>query len=117
MKQHKEFQASDALGQTERAREQQGALRDALRTLQDSLRQRVQSLGFSFGQTAISTAEGAARKQLESLHLFLARKLEIQDRHTQQATLLKESQESLSEYRSEERRVGKECRSRWSPYH
>src|SRR6266699_3887122 len=98
MKQHKEFQASDALGQTERARNQQGALRDALRTLQDSLRQRVQSLGFSFGQTAISTAEGAARKQLESLHLFLARKLEIQDRHTQQATLLKESQESLSEY-------------------
>jgi len=23
----------------------------------------------------------------------------------------------LIEYRSEERRVGKECRSRWSPYH
>ena len=23
----------------------------------------------------------------------------------------------MSEYRSEERRVGKECRSRWSPYH
>src|SRR5260221_11503214 len=23
----------------------------------------------------------------------------------------------LYEYRSEERRVGKECRSRWSPYH
>ena len=23
----------------------------------------------------------------------------------------------LPEYRSEERRVGKECRSRWSPYH
>ena len=23
----------------------------------------------------------------------------------------------LTEYRSEERRVGKECRSRWSPYH
>ena len=22
-----------------------------------------------------------------------------------------------NEYRSEERRVGKECRSRWSPYH
>ena len=22
-----------------------------------------------------------------------------------------------TEYRSEERRVGKECRSRWSPYH
>ena len=23
----------------------------------------------------------------------------------------------LEKYRSEERRVGKECRSRWSPYH
>ena len=23
----------------------------------------------------------------------------------------------MDEYRSEERRVGKECRSRWSPYH
>ena len=98
MKQHDEFQASDPLQGIERAREQQDSLRDALRTLQDSLRQRVQSLGFSFGQTAISTAEAAARKQLESLHLSLARKLEIRDRHTRQATLLKESQESLSEY-------------------
>ena len=25
--------------------------------------------------------------------------------------------QSLAESRSEERRVGKECRSRWSPYH
>ena len=25
--------------------------------------------------------------------------------------------ESLEYWRSEERRVGKECRSRWSPYH
>ena len=25
--------------------------------------------------------------------------------------------EKLLAYRSEERRVGKECRSRWSPYH
>jgi DNA repair exonuclease SbcCD ATPase subunit len=81
MKQHEELQANDPLQRIERAREQQGALRDALRTLQDSLRQRVQSLGLSFGQTAISTAEAAARKQLESLHLFLARKLEIRDRH------------------------------------
>ena len=23
----------------------------------------------------------------------------------------------ITDYRSEERRVGKECRSRWSPYH
>ena len=24
---------------------------------------------------------------------------------------------TIGQYRSEERRVGKECRSRWSPYH
>ena len=29
----------------------------------------------------------------------------------------KEPNEKKSYYRSEERRVGKECRSRWSPYH
>ncbi|HYX51214.1 MAG TPA: hypothetical protein VE843_15815, partial [Ktedonobacteraceae bacterium] len=83
MKQHEEFQASVPLKQIERAREQQATLRDALRSLQDSLRQHVQSLGLSFGQTAISIAEAAARKQLESLHLSLARKLELRDRHIQ----------------------------------
>ena len=97
-KQHETIQANDPSQRIERARDQQSALRDALRTLQDSLRQRVQALGLAFGQTAISSAEAAARKQLESLHLFLARKLEIRDRHMQQATLLKETQESLSEH-------------------
>ena len=29
----------------------------------------------------------------------------------------KKEEESLTKERSEERRVGKECRSRWSPYH
>ena len=29
----------------------------------------------------------------------------------------KESQRQMEQLRSEERRVGKECRSRWSPYH
>src|SRR3712207_1259855 len=29
----------------------------------------------------------------------------------------KEVNDSLGHHRSEERRVGKECRSRWSPYH
>ncbi len=98
LQQHEQFQARNSLREIERAREQQNALREALRSLQDSLRQRVQLLGLSFGQTAISTAETAARKQLEALLLALGRKLEIQDRYTQQATWLKESQESLSEY-------------------
>ena len=30
--------------------------------------------------------------------------------------LLKENEDTVA-WRSEERRVGKECRSRWSPYH
>ena len=30
---------------------------------------------------------------------------------------LREKKEKKAAYRSEERRVGKECRSRWSPYH
>lgn len=98
LQQHEQFQARNPQREIERAREQQVALRDGLRTLQDSLRQRVQLLGMTFGQTAVSTAESAARKQLESLHIALGRKLEIQDRHTEQATLLKESQESLSEH-------------------
>ena len=33
------------------------------------------------------------------------------------AALLKEAGTSTENVRSEERRVGKECRSRWSPYH
>src|SRR3712207_9511156 len=33
------------------------------------------------------------------------------------APLFIDYEEHLSNYRSEERRVGKECRSRWSPYH
>ena len=28
-----------------------------------------------------------------------------------------DEEETLTVWRSEERRVGKECRSRWSPYH
>jgi DNA repair exonuclease SbcCD ATPase subunit len=98
LQQHEQFQARNPLLEIERAREQRNALREALRTLQDSLRQRVQLLDLSFGQTAVSTAETAARKQLELLHLALGRKLEIQDRYTEQATLLKESQESLSDF-------------------
>ena len=30
---------------------------------------------------------------------------------------LKDPNADLNTFRSEERRVGKECRSRWSPYH
>ena len=32
-------------------------------------------------------------------------------------SLLRDRNTGTKEFRSEERRVGKECRSRWSPYH
>ena len=49
--------------------------------------------------------EEAARQSNEALRAFAG--------HLQALT---EEEESCAE-RSEERRVGKECRSRWSPYH
>ncbi len=82
----------------ERAREQQTALRSALQSLQDSLRQRVKPLGVAFGQAAINQAETTARKQLEELHITLGNKIMLQEQHTRLTELLKERQESLSEY-------------------
>lgn len=95
---YEQFQANNPMRQIERAREQQIALREALRSLQDSLRQRVQPLGVSFGQTSISTADATARKHLDSLQIALGRKEELQSRYAEQAAVLKEHQESLSEH-------------------
>ncbi|HEY6542578.1 MAG TPA: SMC family ATPase, partial [Ktedonobacteraceae bacterium] len=92
------FQASNPMHQIERAREQQIALRDALRSLQDSLRQRVQPLGVSFGQAAISMAETTARKQLDALQVALGGKEEAQNRYASSAALLQENQAALSEH-------------------
>ena len=42
----------------------------------------------------------------------------LHDEDTSKMTLLeRDTGQVAHEYRSEERRVGKECRSRWSPYH
>ncbi len=84
--------------QIEKARELQATLRDALRALQDALRERVQKLGVSFGQAAINTAESAARQQLESLQMTLGRRVELESRHASYAELLDHRQASLSEY-------------------
>ena len=43
--------------------------------------------------------------------------LEACDELAELALLEDEALEAELELRSEERRVGKECRSRWSPYH
>jgi len=92
------FQASNPTERMERAKEQQTALREALRSLQDTLRLRVQPLGVIFGQAAITTAEAAARKQLDALHIALGNKEEMQTRHDAYATRLKDQQEGLSEH-------------------
>ena len=93
-----QLQSADPMHQIERAREQQLALRQALRALQDSLRQRVVPLGVTFGQTAISAAEITARKQLNALQVALGQKQVLQNRYTLQTALLQESQEALSEH-------------------
>ena len=60
------------------------------------------------------------RRRMSQLDLAL--EAEISTRHlsfleTGRAQPSREMVLHLSEQRSEERRVGKECRSRWSPYH
>ena len=91
------YRDNPPIQQVERAREQQLALRDALRGLQDSLRRRVQPLGVSFGQAAISNAEVSARKQLELLQITLGSKIELENRYVAYTVLLKDRQQSLSE--------------------
>src|SRR5260370_31318004 len=58
----------------------------------------------------------AAEARFEELDMQLA---DSQERHAQLGDKVLESERRLNESRerSEERRVGKECRSRWSPYH
>jgi DNA repair exonuclease SbcCD ATPase subunit len=95
---HEQFIASAPTQRMERAREQQNALREALRSLQDTLRLRVQPLGVTFGQTAITTAEAAARRQLEALHVALGNKDDLQARHDAYAEHLKEHQAALADH-------------------
>lgn len=94
---HERFQTYNPQQQIERAREQQATLRDALRSLQDTLRQRVQPLGVPFGQAAVHNAELTARKQLEALHITLGGRVELQSRRAMYISSLREHQESLSE--------------------
>src|SRR3989338_11142681 len=69
-----------------------------------------------------SLMEPAARHQL---HDTIAQQLASQNHYSVQYKLhspngtltLLEQGEAFKQHRSEERRVGKECRSRWSPYH
>ncbi|GHO44250.1 AAA family ATPase [Ktedonospora formicarum] len=84
--------------QLERTREQQFALKQALQSLNNSLRQRVNALGITFGQTPVSNAELAARKKLEELHISLGNKFTLQERLTKYTRQLRELQDLLAEH-------------------
>src|SRR2546430_14878772 len=57
-------------------------------------------------------------KQIRELERECVRcEQEIQTLNGEIERLENASKEEIAELRSEERRVGKECRSRWSPYH
>ncbi|MBV9709504.1 MAG: AAA family ATPase [Ktedonobacteraceae bacterium] len=92
------YEKNNVALQIERAREQQADLRQALQTLQDSLRQRVKPLGVAFGQTAITNAEATARRQLEEMQITLGNKMMLQEKHADYTNRLKERQESLAEH-------------------
>ncbi len=92
------FLAQQPKQQIERAREQQLTLRNALQNLQDSLRQRVKPLGVTFGQAAISNAEGIAHKQLETLNFTLGQRIELEGRRDSYTAQLKDCQDVLSSH-------------------
>ena len=59
-----------------------------------------------------------APKGVCDLHVLTTSNVLLSDRHLLESLLVHEdATSSVLVERSEERRVGKECRSRWSPYH
>src|SRR3989441_11855582 len=58
-------------------------------------------------------------KDLNAKGGLLGRKVQfaVYDDQSMPATAVRLYEKLITEDRSEERRVGKECRSRWSPYH
>src|SRR5256885_1533910 len=65
------------------------------------------------------TTADMQKLRVEIAHLdLLVKKLQAELQIERQYNQALETQiRTLTEVRSEERRVGKECRSRWSPYH
>ena len=68
------------------------------------------------GQTCIAPDYLLVEKRVET-KLLEALKKEIEDFYPHSKNINENFVQIVNERRSEERRVGKECRSRWSPYH
>src|SRR3712207_9540870 len=82
------------------------------------------SIGDQVGEAAVRAGYGptiradAVKKLVDSVVTFQERSLEIVGEMRKLSTQNSaEIRDAVEEGRSEERRVGKECRSRWSPYH
>ena len=73
------------------------------------------SISSAIDITQILAYQRAATNQDKAIITNIA--LSIQDLETKKRNLESEKKQLSSLKRSEERRVGKECRSRWSPYH
>ena len=77
----------------------------ALEKSRDILGELLASLDFNRG--------GAIARQLSSIYVFQLGQLQTMGI----APDVRMLERLTAQIRSEERRVGKECRSRWSPYH
>ena len=67
-------------------------------------------------QDALALLE-AAEREIADLKEEEAKKAQKAKTDSEAASAVEKLINTLSVLRSEERRVGKECRSRWSPYH
>ena len=79
----------------------------------------INKIGNEKGEVTTETAEiqRIMRDYYKQLYANKMHNLEEMDKFLEKHNLLRLSQEKIENIRSEERRVGKECRSRWSPYH
>ena len=76
-----------------------------------------------YGYCRISTSKQSMERQIRNIKLAYPDAVIVKETYT--GTIIQGRKEfekllkivSTDDTRSEERRVGKECRSRWSPYH
>ena len=72
---------------------------------------------FQTGGKAEANGEQVQEVPLAELFPFKDHPFQVRDDEAMQKTMESIARSGVLSPRSEERRVGKECRSRWSPYH
>ena len=69
------------------------------------------------GGFQLSAQEQSKRFSVKVDNITLKEAIEVIKKQGNYSFLIRNNDIDLNRKRSEERRVGKECRSRWSPYH